>query len=593
MPLRPLPRMCAAVVVAVATTLSSCAAATAAAASPYEVEHRARTGERLRHLSNSADALTLVVHLTIDRMPKLQRWCDGWQGPISAAVYVRPQDAEDAVLAEVTASPCVRDWADLHVVRPADARLRRATDMFSNYPFNVVRNAALDGATRTTHVLLMDVDFAMPGATMAALWAKTSALALRQGAADAEAGEVGGAVYVVPAFETVTKATPAPQTVDEVVAAYKMQRVTLFYGHYCVPCHHPTDARRWVLSKDPDAMYEVEYVEAFEPYVVAPRYGLPRYDERFIGRGWDKMSFFYELDHLGYRYFVLPKPFFLVHAGRGDLPGSGQYTDEYMKRQEVNKKLWRRFKADLRGEPVSESDGDSDGGDAGGADGVSGDADAGLATLGGEDFPLTTAKGGDAAGGAPAPNAPSSTDVQDYISFPLQAETVCAAKRDVEVTSDRLRAALGWVCGQDGAPCAGIREHPDGVLARADWAFDRWFRMHKGAEGEEVACDFAGAAELRSCGVEPARCVPKADVEEDEVGVALEWVCQRLGRCGWGEQSVRREAQLAFTAYFLAFRCTQPAWELCSFGGVAELELLDTWEEAMVLPAAEADEGEL
>lgn len=49
-------------------------------------------------------------------------------------------------------------------------------------------------------------------------------------------------------------------------------------------------------------------------YVIVARDHIPRFDERFVNYGWSKISWHYALYQLGFRYQVLPYPFFLIHG---------------------------------------------------------------------------------------------------------------------------------------------------------------------------------------------------------------------------------------------------------------------------------------
>ena len=44
---------------------------------------------------------------------------------------------------------------------------------------------------------------------------------------------------------------------------------------------------------------QVEYKEMFEPYILANRSTIPRYNERFVGRVRDKISHLYEVHKAG------------------------------------------------------------------------------------------------------------------------------------------------------------------------------------------------------------------------------------------------------------------------------------------------------
>lgn len=56
--------------------------------------------------------------------------------------------------------------------------------------------------------------------------------------------------------------------------------------------HAPTDYAKWRTATVP---YRVAWQPDFEPYVVVRR-DCPRYDQRFVGFGWNKVSHIMELD---------------------------------------------------------------------------------------------------------------------------------------------------------------------------------------------------------------------------------------------------------------------------------------------------------
>lgn len=67
----------------------------------------------------------------------------------------------------------------------------------------------------------------------------------------------------------------------------------------------------------------------YEPYVVV-RSDIPKYDTRFVGFGWNKVSHIMELEARGYTFIVLPNAFIIhmPHAPSFDIAkfrGSSQY----------------------------------------------------------------------------------------------------------------------------------------------------------------------------------------------------------------------------------------------------------------------------
>ena len=65
---------------------------------------------------------------------------------------------------------------------------------------------------------------------------------------------------------------------------------------------------------------QIKWQKDFEPYFVV-RSDVVRYDLRFSGYFWNKVSHCVELDAQGYKYYVLPNTYIvhLVHANSADM----------------------------------------------------------------------------------------------------------------------------------------------------------------------------------------------------------------------------------------------------------------------------------
>jgi glycosyltransferase-like protein LARGE len=74
-----------------------------------------------------------------------------------------------------------------------------------------------------------------------------------------------------------------------------MGTIFTFRYHVWARGHAPTDFARWRQATNP---YRVAWEPDFEPYVVVRKEGLPLYDTRFVGFGWNKGGFHDQADHV-------------------------------------------------------------------------------------------------------------------------------------------------------------------------------------------------------------------------------------------------------------------------------------------------------
>lgn len=81
--------------------------------------------------------------------------------------------------------------------------------------------------------------------------------------------------------------------------------VQFFQGHGCYSW------LTWLQTQTPEAMVPMEYLNPCEPYVIALSDALPRYDERFRGRGQNKVEQLTHMAMWGFSWRMLPGHFVL------------------------------------------------------------------------------------------------------------------------------------------------------------------------------------------------------------------------------------------------------------------------------------------
>ncbi len=260
---------------------------------------------------------TLVTQLSLDRLDKFRLLLSHWDGPMSLSMY--GTDAEALNLTLFMKNENInRDNVVIHVLYK-QGRF---------YPVNYLRNLALD-TVQTPYMFLSDGDFLPSFGLFDHLKAATKVL-MNDGKKRA---------LVIPAFNG-EEGFIFPSTKEDLQDQLDKGSVRMF----CVWCAHQTHGQTnytvWATATRP---YKVEWAFHFEPYVVVDR-DTPRYDERFVGYGWNKVSQITELKAQGYEFVVLPKVF-TIHS-----PHKRTTDREIWKRKNYKfciNSLWKRFIQDL------------------------------------------------------------------------------------------------------------------------------------------------------------------------------------------------------------------------------------------------------
>ncbi|ESO10640.1 hypothetical protein HELRODRAFT_71957, partial [Helobdella robusta] len=235
--------------------------------------------------------VTLVTQLSIDRIQMLEMLASYWPGPISLALYLSDAEAQEFLrFQQGSVILSERYNIGYHVVFKDG----------HHYPVNHLRNVALN-STLTTYAFLTDIDFLpMPGlydVIVRHLVSTTSGF----GGADSHA-------LVIPAFETERYKQEYPTDKQQLLQLLIDKQLFTFRYHVWPQGQAATDYERWKTS---EALYKVVSWEPnFEPFIVIDR-SAPRYDERFVGFGWNKVSHIMEVDAQNYEFWVVPDAFIL------------------------------------------------------------------------------------------------------------------------------------------------------------------------------------------------------------------------------------------------------------------------------------------
>ncbi|KFZ49889.1 Glycosyltransferase-like LARGE2, partial [Antrostomus carolinensis] len=277
-------------------------------------------------LPNPTD-VTLVAQLSMDRLQMLEAICKHWAGPISLALYMSDAEAQQFLrYAQASEVLSARRNVAYHIVYKEG----------QFYPINLLRNVALAN-TQTPYVFLTDIDFLPMYVLYDYLRNSIQQLELPQ----------RKAALIVPAFETLHYRLTFPKSKAELLSMLDMGSLYTFRYHVWPKGHAPTDYAKWRTATVP---YRVAWQPDFEPYVVVRR-DCPKYDQRFVGFGWNKVSHIMELDAQEYELLVLPNAFMIhmPHAPSFDISkfrlSAGYRGCLQTLREEFHQDLSRRYGA--------------------------------------------------------------------------------------------------------------------------------------------------------------------------------------------------------------------------------------------------------
>ena len=246
-------------------------------------------GQKYRQIDND---VTLVTQISADRLPILNSLIEHWVGPISLAVYCTDNSAWQLwQYLQVSTILRARNNVAIHVVYK-EGKL---------YPLNYLRNVALN-AVSTSYVFLSDGDF-LP------MYRLHSYL---KNAAKVLLNNVHKRALVVPAFEAMEYNYRFPTSKKDLITEWSKGSIQVFHKDWSKG-HGPTNYKKWAEALYP---YNILWSLYYEPYILVES-NVARYDESFMGYGWNKASQIMELKAQGYEFVVLPNAF-IIHSPHPD-----------------------------------------------------------------------------------------------------------------------------------------------------------------------------------------------------------------------------------------------------------------------------------
>lgn len=244
--------------------------------------------------------ITILTTITKSRIHTLAILAERYQGPISVALHIAPDESGEETLAVLASAieqhPSMQRYVDVHLIRDKMDR-----------QLNLWRNVARFFA-RTDNVMMLDVDFYLCTDFRKHILNNARAMELL---------ENGRSALVIPAFEFTKQADGLdfrtfPTTKAALVALYQQEAIDMFHAFWA-PGHAPTNYPEWLGSSDPHKIYKVtDYQQSYEPYIVYKKDNNPWCDERFFGYGSNKAACLFELYISGVDYYVMPQDF-IIH----------------------------------------------------------------------------------------------------------------------------------------------------------------------------------------------------------------------------------------------------------------------------------------
>lgn len=232
------------------------------------------------------EELTLAVPLTANRAARLSalsRLYGG--GPVVAAVAVSSALEAGQFARLWRGDDWLRSYVSVRFVSPpADIPL----------PINALRNAAV-ALARTSYVAMLDVDMTPAAASFACF--RDPRATLLSGLLPPGSRRL----LALPVFVGAPGQRP-PAGKAELLNMLSARQAT----SYCLDSQRPVRVSRWYRETEP---YEVRFIAGYEPYAIGRREGYPVFDERFVGYGFNKISWAFGAERDGFALVVMPDAF--------------------------------------------------------------------------------------------------------------------------------------------------------------------------------------------------------------------------------------------------------------------------------------------
>lgn len=202
------------------------------------------------------------------------------------------------------------------------------------YPNNLLRNVAWENS-RTSYIINLDIDL-IPSKNL-----HDHLINFLRNLHDNATSWDQSIAHVLPTFEIRSREYEFDKVkfpIDKTTLQTYIDSKTIrpFYQVACPRCQNCTQFERWyelaTNTNSIHAAYYMEWEKPCEPFILLPKMGVPKYDERFVQYGYNRISHICELHVAGWQFTVLNNAF-LIHVGfkTGNKESFHSSKDEDMK----------------------------------------------------------------------------------------------------------------------------------------------------------------------------------------------------------------------------------------------------------------------
>eukprot|EP00761_Pharyngomonas_kirbyi_P007889 gb/GECH01007900.1/.p1 GENE.gb/GECH01007900.1/~~gb/GECH01007900.1/.p1 ORF type:complete len:343 (+),score=63.29 gb/GECH01007900.1/:1-1029(+) len=257
-------------------------------------------------LPQSNDNITLVIQTDDEefRIHRIQENIRRWEGPIVIGVSVSPNQGWQNSFVK-TIQSFIRNQNRKNV----DITIYETEQPKLYFPTNILRNVALS-RVYTEFIFYIDVDFIV---------SKGIYQDLKRNRKQMDRIRTQKIAVIIPAFQfDVPEAFNNVTNKKDLATAIKKfgaKKVAPFHGKWGLQDLVQYD--KWWRAEAPYNA-TVNHKQKYEPYFVTHR-SMPRYDERFLGRGCNKIEQVWEMMKTGWR-FEVDHRHFICHLPHPKLP---------------------------------------------------------------------------------------------------------------------------------------------------------------------------------------------------------------------------------------------------------------------------------